>query len=264
MIILRSPTPLLEIAVRRAARPDEDVVGPELADRAISRGFPRLVVEVEEERGTPTGRGPVQTGRFPRLVVGATTLDEWETERCTEPVPRRRVDFITARVTLLLRDHAIPVTWVDHTLGELGRTAGIRVPATFRGMARRVMELPCHYTDLGPLVDLTGVGRDALRARFRRRGLPSPSVWLRWFRVMAAAHLLSDRNLSVRAVSHRLGFDNDGNFCRMVRTVAGVTPTELREPAGRGWVLTSIAAELRRPGCPEAWDSLGDLFLRAA
>mgnify|MGYP006288756227 CR=1 FL=1 len=262
MIIARTSTPLLRVALRRAARPDEDVVvEPVPAERALRLGFPRLVVR-EADDGGPSG--PSGASRVPILTVGDDLLGAWERERKAEPIPRSRVDFVAPRLRALIREAAPGPSWVDRRLAEIDRAAGGPLPRPFKGMARRVMEFPSRYTDLRPLAELTGISRGALKARFRRRDLATPSTWLRWFRVMAAAHVLSRPGTTTLRASYHLGFAHGGNLCRLVRDVSGMTPTDLREPGGSGLlVLRFAASELEGRDVRSAWASLDDLFLEA-
>jgi AraC-like DNA-binding protein len=116
--------------------------------------------------------------------------------------------------------------------------------------------------DLHGLVDVSGVSRGALKARFRRRGLASPFGYLRWFRVFAAAHVLRDPSLTTLRASHRLGFTTDGNFCRAIISTTGLTPTDLRSDSGWHRLMMLFALAYLRRDSLEAWHSLEGLFLR--
>jgi AraC-like DNA-binding protein len=102
----------------------------------------------------------------------------------------------------------------------------------------------------------------ALKARFRRRGLPSPSRHLRWFRLLAAARVLSDPDETVLSAAYRLGFASDGNFCRWIRATSGLSPSTLRSWNGRLLVLVRLAEECLPEGSLDEWEDLGGLFLR--
>ncbi len=149
-------------------------------------------------------------------------------------------------------------------LADLSRAAGTRLPSPFRGFARRVLEFPWHYRTLHSLADAGETTRGALKARFRRRGLPSPAIYLRWLRLLAVSSVLSDRSITVSDASHRMGFTSAGNLCRSLRTVAGVTATESRTPAAFRSMLVAFAAENLDEEALEAWATLEDLFRRAA
>ncbi|MGD2071491.1 MAG: AraC family transcriptional regulator [Gemmatimonadota bacterium] len=266
MIIVDLPDPSLRGAVVRAARPDEDVVWrqPEVTE-ARSRGFPRLIVRGSEEEGwdVPTGPPPMD-GSVPELLLTRGMWNGWERERRACPVPPSRTDFLAQRLRRLIRERALGPTWVDRLLGDLSRAVGAPLPDPFRGVARRVLEFPSRYADLSALEELTGLSRGALKARFRRRDLQSPTTWIRRFRVLAAAQALSDRSVSTLQAGYRLGMTDSGNLCRLVKDVGGISPTAAREEAGRRRLLLEVAADLASTSARERWRSLGRVFRGAA
>lgn len=108
------------------------------------------------------------------------------------------------------------------------------------------------------------MSRGALKARFRRRGLSSPAIYLRWFRLMAVARLLSDESVTVAAAAERLGFTSSGSLCRMMSTVAEMTPTEAKTSSGWNRIVISVARVHLSPRLLEAWESFGELLERRA
>src|SRR5262245_59203025 len=194
MIVGLCTDPILRAALRRTAHPEEDVILDErLAGAALELGFPRVVIYVPEDSHPLVRRLPQLDAGVRTVAVTQGTLRAWEFQRRTHEVPPSRVDHMAFQLrALLARDAAMP-SRVDRALAELSRAAGARLPAPLRSVARRVMEFPTHYADLHGLAEVSRMSRGALKARFRRRGLPSPSEYVRWFRVMAASMLLADR-----------------------------------------------------------------------
>ena len=131
----------------------------------------------------------------------------------------------------------------------------------FRGFARRVLEFPRHYSSVEVVGGTRGLTSGALKARFRRRGLPSPAVYLRWLRLLAAARVLSDPRETILSASFRMGFASDGNFCRWVQATSGLSPSSLREWNGRLFVLVRLAEECLSPSSLESWPRLDEVFL---
>lgn len=261
MIIAVMSDPYLLAAVERAAHPGEDVIRRrDLADEALVWGYPRLVVTSPGDVGTP-GVSGADYG-VPVLRLTQATVAGWEAERRAQPLPRSRMEFLTQRLADLMEDEATRVTWVDRTLGDLGKAIGAPLPPALRGFARRVLEFPSHYNDLHPVAKMCGLSRGALKARFRRRSLPSPYGYLRWFRIMAAAYLLSDRSVTVAQAARRLGFTSDGNLCRTMRSLTGLTPTSVRSLNGWNRLLISFAWNYLHTDARIAWMELDDLFLR--
>ena len=257
MIVVQASHPYLRRAVLRGAHAEEDVVTePRLAMEAIERGFPRLVVRDEEHDWPPLG----ETVR--RVDVTAELLRRWETERRATELPPTRLDHFTEKVAVLVEATAQDRSWVDVTLAELSRATGRRLPLPVRSFARRVLEFPSHYTSLHPLAEACGTTRGALKARFRRRDLSTPSTYLRWFRLIAVSRLLSDRDVTVAEAAGRMGFTSDGNLCRTMWNVLEMTPTEARSVRGWNRILVTFAWSHLTPGLLEAWSTLDELFER--
>ena len=263
MITALLSDPFLRAAVRRAALPEEDVVwGTGLVSAALEHGSPRLLIHVPEERHPLLRSAERLSPDTPVLSLTRATLRGWEASRRARGVLVGRVEDTAGRLRVEIRHHAAATPRVDDVFRALTRAGGQPLPRGFRGMARRVLEFPSRYTDLHDLADLSDVSRGALKARFRRRGLPSPYTYLRWLRVLAVADALSDPDATTASVAYRLGFTSGGNLCRFVQTTAEMPPSRIRTSAGRAAVLATMAVELLRPELLEGWADLDELFLR--
>lgn len=255
MIVARVPDPLLRQAVRSAAHPDEEVVtDADLGLEALQLGFPRLLVR----------SGAALRERAPRgirlLDLDEVLLRQWEAERRAEELPRPRLGHLTGRLRVHIERPAAEGTWVDRALADLGRAAGAQLPAPLRTFGRHVMEFPSRYTTLHELADCCQLSRGALKARFRRRGLASPYGYLRWFRILAAAQVLSDRRVTVARAAYRLGFTSSGNLCRVIDGLTETTPTELRTVHGWKRLVVRFAWTHLTPEALGGWTTLSDLF----
>jgi len=257
MIVVQVTDPQIRRAVRRAAHPEEDVIeDARLIPEAVEWGFPRLVVRDHQapRRALPVG--------IPVVELDEGTLRRWEAERRAEPLPTTTVDYTTMRLAAIMRQADGGPTWIDHVLADLARASGQRLPSPLSSFGRRILEFPYVYTSLHPVASACRTTRGALKAKFRRRELDSPSTYLRWFRVLAVASLLSDRSLTVAAAARRLGFTSDGNLCRMLAGVAGMTPTEARQLPGWNRLLLTFTWKHLGSDALEAWASMDDLFER--
>ena len=259
MILTRVSDPLVLQAVRNAAHPEEDVVADaELVLEAMQLGFPRLLVR----------SGAAVHERVPQSVavldLDKALLGRWEAERRAKELPPPRLEYLTSRLRVHLERPATDSTWVDAALAELGRAAGAPLPLPLRAFARRVFEFPSRYRTLHDVADCCGLSRGALKARFRRRGLPSPYTYLRWLRVLAVAEVLSDRDVTVARAAHRLGFTSAGNMCRVIDQIASTTTTELRTVHGWRRLVVRFAWVHLSAEALEAWATLTDLFERQA
>ena len=245
--------------MRRAARRGEDVVTSwDLALEALDFGFPRLVVgsgKLDHPWRRLDGRWTV-----PELRLTPELLAAWAALRVSAEVPPARGHHLAACLRSAIDDVALQGTWVDRTLADLSRFAGSDLPPALRAFGRKVLEFPSYYRDLQPLAASLQLSRGALKARFRRRGLDSPYTYLRWFRTMACAHVLSDRHLTVAQVATRTGFTSNGNLCRTVIDLTGMTPTDLRHLRGWNRLLMGFAWRHLDRASLAGWRELEDLF----
>ena len=259
MIVARITDPLVRKALTAAAHPEEDVIlEARAAEDALQLGFPRLFVRADGFGGVEGPPG------VPVVDLHDVLLERWELERWSDELPLPRLDFLTGRLRGLIERSAHEASWVDAALADLSRAAGARLPRPLRAFGRRVLEFPLHYTTLHPVAKGCGVTRGALKARFRRRGLDSPYLYLRWFRTLAVAHVLSDRSITVAQAAARLGFTSDGNLCRMMASLTRLTPTDVRTVRGWNTLLISFAWQHLTPDALDAWAGLDGLFERRA
>jgi AraC-like DNA-binding protein len=259
MIVIRCTDPLLRAAASLAADAEEDVLtDADIAAEALHWRFARLVVRTGGHLGNKLLEGT------PVVDLDDALLRRWEVERRSAEVPQPRLDFLASRIRALIEPSTGPASWVDTALADLSRAAGARLPLALRSFARRVLEFPTHYTSLHEVAEACELSRDALKQRFRRRGLASPSVYLRWFRVMAAAQALSDRETTVHAAAHRLGFTSDGNLCRTMAAMTNITPTEVRTVHGWNRLLITFAWAHLTPTALDRWARMRQLFQRRA
>jgi AraC-like DNA-binding protein len=259
MIVAQVSDPTLRRAVFRAAWEEEDVFDGRLGQVALELGFPRFLVRDHVRSGFPSIPGGV-----PIVELDERLLGRWERERRAEELPLTRLEHLTNRLTAVMSPSPSEPTRVDRTLGDLSRAAGTRLPAPLRSFARRALEFPFHYRSLEPLAAACDTTPGALKARFRRRGLTSPSVYLRWLRLLAVSDLLSDRSVTVAAAARRLGFTSDGNLCRTMTNVTGMTPTEARSVVGWRRLVVSFAWSHLSVEALDGWATLDDLFSQRA
>jgi AraC-like DNA-binding protein len=260
MIVAPHADAALAGALRLTARPDEDVVvGPDDAFLAVRYGFPRLAVLLDG-RGSDEFRSG-GNGEVPVLPLATGELHDWREAWRRGGLPWPWARFLAHRLAPSVALHERP-RWVDHTLRDLAALASRPLPPSLSGMGRRVLEHPAAYADLGGLEGLTGLSAGAMKARFRRRSLMSPFSYLRWFRALAAAHVLTLPGVSVLSTAQRLGWTSSGNLFRHVQTTCGLSPSEVRRPGARERLLVHFARAHLSDEALAAWDSLEDLFLR--
>ena len=261
MIVALLSDPYLRTVVAGAARPDEDVVfDPVLAMSALERGFPRLLVRSRVREQPFSGT----RSDLPVFALDRSLLRSWEGDRLGRGVPAPRLEYLTTRLRDVIDKQQHGVSWVDRTLADLSKAAGTPLPGPLRAFGRRVLEFPTHYHDLHAMARACHLSRGALKARFRRRGLESPYTYLRWFKMMAVAYVLSDREVTVARAAYRLGFTSDGNLCRAMVSLTGLTPTDVRTDRGWNRLLIAFAWTYLTESSLQAWAGLDELFERRA
>ena len=199
---------------------------------------------------------------MPVLALGEPTLRQWEAAWGVDGLALTRIDDSALRLRTLMEEAAGGSDWVEGIFSDLTHTVNRGLPTELRGFSRRILEFPIQYSSLTSLGSAFGFSAGALKARFRRRGLPSPSKYLRWLRLLTAARVLSDSDETTLTASFRLGFASDGNFCRWVRATSGLAPSALRDWNGRLLILVRLAEECLPEGSLDRWESFGGIFLR--
>lgn len=263
MIVAPVKDPFLVGAVRRASLPVEDVfVETEDVLRALRAGFPRVSI-LESESDDAVAR--VIRGIGPKLpILEIAPLDLRKLRGSTTPVLTQQVDVDPVRLRHLIEQVARPVSWVEGLLRDLGTVAGRPLPLEFRALARRVLEFPSRYARTKEVAGAVGLTPGAMKARFRRLGLPSPFAYTVRLRALCACELLARQEMTTTSVAYQMGYSSSGNFCRAFLMLTGMKPSHGATVQGRLAVTTSFGAELLRAEQLEKWDGLGPLFVRAA
>ncbi len=263
MILAPIKDPSLLRAVRRASLPVEDVfVESEDILKALRAGFPRVSI-LESESDEMVARLIRSIGReLPILEVAR--LDLRNLRGSTTTVVTRQIDIDPVRLRRMIEQVARPMSWVDGLLRDLGRVAGRPLPLELRALARRVLEFPSQYALTEGVAGNVRLTPGAMKARFRRRGLPSPFAYTVRLRALCACELLARQEMTTTSVAYHMGYSSSGNFCRAFLKLTGLRPSVGTTVQGRLAVITSFAAELLRAEQLEKWDDLGPLFVRAA
>ena len=262
MILAPLSDPALRAAVRRAALPEEDVFhSMDEIQRALQLGFPRLLIHQLEDRFLQREIHSWEP-KVPILALTRSTLKSWDSDWQAQGLAVSRIDDSALRLRKLMQQASTGPTWVEGVFADLTLMVGRGLPPNLRGFARRVMEYPARYSSLSDLNGVTGISTGALKARFRRRNLPSPVTYLRWFRLAAAVRCLSELGQTTLTASYRMGFSSDGNFCRWIQSTSQLPPSAFRVGDGRMHLLFSLVRDCFPANSIEAWGTLGGLFLR--
>lgn len=249
--------------VRRAALPEEDVLH-RITDvtRAMDFGHPRLVVCRAEDQRRLQWLLRLRECPPPVLAIHGPGRRDWKESSGADGIAVSPMDDAALRLRGLMEKTGAWPGWVEAVFVDLTQTVGRPLPLELRGLVRRILEFPTHYSSLRRVAGTFGLTPGALKARFRRRSLPSPSRYLRWCRLLSAAHVLSDPAETILSTSFRMGFTSDGNFCRWVTSICGLSPSALREWDGRLLALIRFSEECLSDAALDRWDGLQGLFLR--
>ena len=263
MILAAVRDPFLLHSVRRAALPAEDVFSSEndVSD-ALQLGFPRVAVIERGIEGEVEGMLRARGSDLP--VLELATLDLPGLKRSPSAIAIQRIDTAPARMRQLINEAALPVDWVEGLLRDLGRAAGHALPPELSALGRRTLEFPSRYARLDEVAEAVGLTPGALKARFRRRDLPSPFAYTTRLRALCASELLSRHDMTTARVAFHLGYSSNGNLCRAFRALTGLTLSQASTLEGRLDVLTRISREVLTPDYLRRWAALDPLFVRAA
>ncbi|MGH7702275.1 MAG: helix-turn-helix domain-containing protein [Gemmatimonadales bacterium] len=139
------------------------------------------------------------------------------------------------------------------------------VPPSTRLFFEVMIRLAPEILTVRELADRLQVRASTLMSRFQRAQLPSPKNYLAAIRLLHATLLFERRGLSVADVAYRLDYSSPQSFGRHVRSMLGITTSELRRrfpfPAAQArfieLMITPYLEVLRvfHPLAAGTWDS---------
>jgi AraC-like DNA-binding protein len=114
---------------------------------------------------------------------------------------------------------------------------GVPLDQETRWIVRRTVELAAELRTLGALARGVYLSRRALGRRFQRLGLPVPSHWLQFSRLLRATVRLQNSRASLLEVALSLGYPDGFTLSNQMDRLVGVRPTEARERLGWEWFV---------------------------
>lgn len=112
---------------------------------------------------------------------------------------------------------------------------GLPLDRETRRILRRTVDLSEEVTTLSQLARRVYLSRRALGRRFQQRGLPVPSHWLQFSRLLRATIRLQNSDRSVYEVARSLGYPDGFTLSNQMERVVGVRPSFARERLGWEW-----------------------------
>jgi AraC-like DNA-binding protein len=128
---------------------------------------------------------------------------------------------------------------------------GLRMDGDTRRLVRRTLELAGELKTIAGLARSLYLSRRALGRRFLHRGLPVPSHWLQFGRVLRAAVHLQTSNDSLFTVASAHGYPDGFALSNQMYRLTGVRPSTVRERLGWEWIVEAwLEMEVAEGGLP--------------
>ena len=116
---------------------------------------------------------------------------------------------------------------------------GLDVDQDTRRLLRRILELSGELRTVTGLSRALYMSRRAVGRRFMSRGLPVPSHWLHFGRILRAALHLQDPSANLFSVGCDLGYPDGFALSNQMKRLTGLRPSIMRECFGWEWIVES-------------------------
>jgi AraC-like DNA-binding protein len=116
---------------------------------------------------------------------------------------------------------------------------GLEVDMDTRRLLRRTLQLSGELRTVSGLARALYMSRRALGRRFMTRGLPVPSHWLHFGRVLRGSINLQDPTTNLFTVGCELGYPDGFAFSNQLKRLTGLRPSMMRECFGWEWIVES-------------------------
>lgn len=114
---------------------------------------------------------------------------------------------------------------------------GLGVDRETTHLIRRTLALSADLRSISGLCRSMYLSRRALGRRFLSRGLPVPSHWLHFGRLLRVAIRLQNSEDSVLSVGYELGYTDAFSLSNQMARMTGYRPSEVRRFLGWEWLL---------------------------
>ncbi len=114
---------------------------------------------------------------------------------------------------------------------------GLRIDGETRQLVRRTIELSSHIRTVSGLSRAMYLSRRALGRRFMTRGIPVPSHWLHFARLLRASLRLQAGDESLMTIAYDLGYSDGFSFSNQMRRLTGLRPSAVRRALGWEWIV---------------------------
>ena len=116
---------------------------------------------------------------------------------------------------------------------------GIDVDLDTRRLLRKTLELSGELRTVSGLARALYMSRRALGRRFMTRGLPVPSHWLHFGRVLRGSIQLQSPRSNLFRIGGELGYPDGFAFSNQLKRLTGLRPSLMKECFGWEWIVES-------------------------
>jgi AraC-like DNA-binding protein len=139
-------------------------------------------------------------------------------------------DTVITRISDILVVQAIR-HWLEHDpLARTGWLGALRDAQIGKAIAL-IHRHPTHPWSVAELAGNIGVSRSSFAARFLELVGETPMRYVRQWRFRVATNWLSDTDLPLAEIAHKLDYQSEAAFCRAFKSFTGQTPGKLRRTA---------------------------------
>lgn len=137
--------------------------------------------------------------------------------------------------------------------------AGILRDQRIRGLIGRIIEMAADVPSISRLSRKLYTSRRTLGRYFEAEGLPVPSHWLQFGRLMHVAALIQERqDLPVFKAAVRVGYPDGFTMSNQMKRLIGCRPSDVRENLGYEWIVEEWLKRERVAGRLQVWSARDD------
>ena len=125
---------------------------------------------------------------------------------------------------------------------------GVELDLDTRRLLRKTLELSGELRTVGGLARALYMSRRALGRRFMSRGLPVPSHWLHFGRVLRGSMRLQQARGNLFNIGCELGYPDGFAFSNQMKRLTSLRPSFMRECFGWEWIVESWLFQEARTG----------------
>jgi AraC-like DNA-binding protein len=116
---------------------------------------------------------------------------------------------------------------------------GIALDRDTTNIIRQIFDLSARTRTINGLARAMYMSRRALGRRLSDRGLPVPSHWLQFARLLRLASRLQNSEASIFSIAYELGYPDGFAVSNQMHRLIGYRPSVVRERLGWDWIVES-------------------------